>query len=112
MADLELSVSENLSLTVFDQLTVDNVVEIVGDMNVKSSMLDPIPTKFVKECLDIWAPVLTSIVNSSFQSGIFPEDCKSAIVRPLIKKHDLDKNVFKNYRPVSNCSFLDKFLEK
>ncbi|KAK3102012.1 hypothetical protein FSP39_008113 [Pinctada imbricata] len=34
------------------------------------------------------------------------------MVRPLIKKPDLDRDVFKNYRPVSNLSFLSKVLEK
>ena len=70
------------------------------------------PTKLVKDCLDILAPILAHIVNTSFDSGIFPVDCKEAIVSPLIKKTCLDRNVFKNYHPVSNCSFLDKFLEK
>ena len=35
-----------------------------------------------------------------------------SIARPLSKKAGLDKNTLKNYRPVSNCSFLDKFIEK
>ena len=70
------------------------------------------PTSLVKECSDVIAPVLMTIVNSSFTFGVFPHSCKSAIVRPLIKKPDLDANVLKNFRPVSNCSFLEKFLEK
>ena len=31
---------------------------------------------------------------------------------PLLKKASLDKNVLKNYRPVSNLPFLSKVLEK
>ena len=34
------------------------------------------------------------------------------IVRPLIKKSTLDKNILKNYRPVSNLSFISKITEK
>ena len=56
--------------------------------------------------------MLTNIINGSFQSGVFPEICKTAVVKPLIKKCGLDRNILKNYRPVSNCSFLDKLLEK
>ena len=37
---------------------------------------------------------------------------KLAIVSPLLKKEDLDKQDLKNYRPVSNLSFLSKLLEK
>ena len=101
-----------IALNSFHNVTVEEVIKIVRSMNSKSCALDPVPTSLVKDCLEIWAPVLTLIVNNSFQSGVFPEECKSAIVRPLIKKPDLDRNVLKNYRPVSNCSFLDKFLEK
>jgi len=35
-----------------------------------------------------------------------------AIVRPLLKKSGLDASDLKNYRPVSNLSFLSKLLEK
>ena len=80
-------------------------MKIVRSMNSKSCTLDPVPINLVKDCFEIWAPVLSVIVNNSFQSGVFQEEYKSAIVRPLIKKPDLD-------RPVSNFSFLDKFLEK
>ena len=107
---------ETLSLlcefNLFQSVSVDHVVKVVHQMNAKTCSLDPIPTGIVKNCLDIWGPVLTLIVNKSFETGKFPEVCKNAVVRPIIKKHDLDKNILKNYRPLSNCSFLDKFLEK
>ena len=41
-------------------------------------------------------------------SGIFPQSQKTAYVRPLIKKPTLDKEIFKNYRPISNLRFLGK----
>ena len=37
---------------------------------------------------------------------------KEAHVRPLLKKTSLPKNELKNYRPVSNLSFISKILEK
>jgi retron-type reverse transcriptase len=37
---------------------------------------------------------------------------KKARVRPLLKKAGLDQNVLKNYRPVSNLTFISKILEK
>ena len=37
---------------------------------------------------------------------------KTAIVKPLLKKPSLDHNNLKNYRPVSNLSFLSKLWEK
>ena len=50
--------------------------------------------------------------HDSLKSGVFPSIYKSAIVTPLLKKPSLDPNDLKNYRPVSNLSFMSKFLEK
>ena len=58
------------------------------------------------------APVITEIVNASLATGIFPSNLKSAIVLPLLKKTSLDNEVLKNFRPVSNLSFLSKVIEK
>ena len=41
-----------------------------------------------------------------------PDSMKQALVTPLLKKDDLDPEVLKNYRPVSNLSFLSKVLER
>ena len=37
---------------------------------------------------------------------------KEAIMKPLLKKPSLEKEDFKNYRPVSNLAFLGKVIEK
>lgn len=41
-----------------------------------------------------------------------PKSFKSSLIRPHIKKHDIDANTLKNYRPVSNLPFISKALEK
>jgi hypothetical protein len=51
-------------------------------------------------------------MNLSLSEGIFPQDFKTAIVTPLIKKQTLPKNNFKNFRPVSNLNYISKILEK
>uniref|UniRef100_A0A1A8K0K3 Reverse transcriptase domain-containing protein n=1 Tax=Nothobranchius kuhntae TaxID=321403 RepID=A0A1A8K0K3_NOTKU len=45
-------------------------------------------------------------------TGVFPAAFKRAVVRPLLKKSNLDFNDFNNFRPVSNLPFLSKILEK
>jgi hypothetical protein len=57
-------------------------------------------------------PTLTNIINTSLISGTVPSELKTAIVKPLLKKANLDQNVLKNYRPVSNLPFVSKILEK
>ena len=47
-----------------------------------------------------------------FDHRDFLISCKSSIVIPLIKQPGLDREMLKNYRPVSNFSFLSKVIEK
>ena len=45
------------------------------------------------------------------QSGLFPDIWKKAVVFSLLKKPGLDV-IFKNFRPVSNLSFVSKLIER
>ena len=45
------------------------------------------------------------------QTGVFPEDLKQALVKPLLKKANLNL-VDKNYWPVSNLEFVVKIIER
>ena len=78
----------------------------------KTSQLDPIPTPLFVESLDALLPSLIALVSSSLPFGVFPEVFKSALVTPFLKKtkqkKSLDQNELKNYRPVSNLSFVSK----
>ena len=58
------------------------------------------------------APVLTVIVNTSLSCADFTPELKRAFVTPLIKKLIFDCEIFKNYRPVSNLSFVSKLIER
>lgn len=70
------------------------------------------PSSLIKDNVDILLPTIVTIVNQSLQSGTFPSELKSALVRPLLKKASLVSREFKNYRPVSNLAFLGKIIEK
>ena len=70
------------------------------------------PTWLLKQCQDQLAPVLTTIVNASLSCAEFPNELKKAFLTPLIKKIILDCEIFKNYRPVSNLSFISKHVER
>ena len=51
------------------------------------------------------------MVNLSLLSGHVPEYWRTAVVSPLLKKPGLDL-VYKNFRLVSNLSFIFKIVEK
>ena len=99
-------------LDTFAEASVQEVTKIICESSRATCSLDPMPTALVKEVIQHLAPFITHIVNLALSSGIFPSKLKSAIVHPLIKKPNLDCEILKNYRPVSNLSFLSKVIEK
>ena len=58
------------------------------------------------------APIITSIINLSLSTAMFPQAFKHVIVTPLLKKPALDKESLSNYRPISNLSYLSKLTER
>ncbi len=51
-------------------------------------------------------------MNASRLSGTFPNSLKTAVVKPLLKKSNLDNTMLSNYRPISNLPFICKIIEK
>ena len=100
------------SLDVFRPTNDEEVATVIKKSSKASCSLDPIPTPLLKEVLPHVCPLITAIINISFSTGVFPTSLKTAIVQPLIKKATLDKEILKNYRPVSNIPFLSKVIEK
>ena len=112
---LDQSFPERVSeshLDSFEPCTEEELKHIITNSSDSSCELDPLPTPLLKKCLPVLLPYLTHIVNLSLESGSFPDALKTAIVRPLLKKHNLDKNDLKNFRPVSNIAFVSKLIEK
>ena len=90
----------------FEIFICDTVKQIIRSLSSKSCSLDPIPTHLLKDQLDAIAPVITAIVNESLTSGEFPSALIQPLIRPVLKKPDLDKDVSKNNRPVASIPFL------
>ena len=111
--NLEIAQSPPVStLNVLQNTTEEEVWKIICKSPAKSCMLDPIPTWLIKESRSELLPVMTNIINSSLRSSQVPKSMKSAIVTPLLKKSTLDPDILKNYRPVSNLSYISKLLER
>ena len=86
--------------------------DIVNKCPNKSCALDPLPTWLVKEHIDVLLPTVSRIVNTSLQTGEFPDTLHKSIITPVLKKPTLNQNELKNYRPVANLQFTSKILEK
>jgi len=100
--DLLVSVNEQISETPMSSFEV-----VSNDV-----VLRTINSALLKTSFGALLPSITSMVNQSLQSGIFPPQLKHALVTPLIKKPDADREVLKNYRPISNLPFVGKVMER
>ena len=96
----------------FKEVSKDQLQSIISSLSSATCCIDPLPTPIVKQCLDTLLPVFDRIVNLSLLSGVFPAELKQAVIKPHLKKPNLDSNLFKNYRPVSNIPFLSNIIEK
>ena len=99
-------------MATFEPFTGVEIRKLLAKSSSAFCELDPVPTELVKSCQDVLLTPVTMIINVSLQTGVFPTSMKSARVKPLIKKQDLDCNTLKNYRPVSNLSFISKLIER
>ena len=78
----------------------------------KTCSLDPIPTDVLLESIDILLPFICLMCNSSLLEGCLPGSQKAAIITPVLKKSNLDQDDAKNYRPISNLTFISKVIER
>ena len=103
---------EGVVLDTFCAVSASEIRKLILDSNSKSCELDPMPTNLFKVCIDEILPHVTNIINVSLSTGSVPNCYKKALVKPLLKKMNLDENNYNNFRPVSNLSFVSKLLER
>ena len=102
----------NPNMTQFQMITYKNIEDIIQHLKPSSCCLDILPTDFFKNVSICLAPDLLQIVNTSLFSGIFPQALKTAVIKPILKKNNLDTSLMDNYRLISNLPFLSEIIEK
>ena len=110
--DLDTRPITNVKFNDLRPATIDEVKKTILSCSSTSCQLDPVPTWLLKLCLNELLPLIAAIVNKSLSTGEFHTDLKKAIIKPHIKRPNLDAEKMKNYRPVSNLHFVSKILEK
>ena len=67
-------------------------------------------TCLVKKCIQLLKKPLTHIYNVSLNSGAFPDEWKTARVKPIYKKED--RYDIQYYKPISELSVFFKNIRK
>lgn len=92
-------------------ITANEVHNLVKKIEIhKSSAIDKISSKLLKDSLEVLIPQLTHLFNCSVFTSTFPEKWKIANV-VLIHKGGLKDNV-NNFQPISLLPVPGKLLEK
>ncbi|KAK9876042.1 hypothetical protein WA026_011153 [Henosepilachna vigintioctopunctata] len=90
--------------------TSEEIKKILDRVKNKiSSGDDGILSFIVKLCSDDIKDILFYIVNNSFKYGIFPDQLKLALIKPIHKKGD--SRQMENYLPISLLPSLSKVFE-
>ena len=96
----------------FELCTQEEVMSVICKAPSKSCCLDPVPTDILKELLPVILPFVTKMCNASLQEGTLPVSQRHALVTPGLKKANADPSDAKNYRPISNLTFISKVVER
>ena len=95
----------------FSTVECCEIQKVINSMPTgKAPGIDKISLRVIKNCLPAILPTLTSIINDSLVSGVFPSVWKNAEVTPIYKQGDHEKA--DNNRPISLLPILSKICER
>ena len=94
----------------FQPVSELDVIKIVKSLGTNSTGADGINAFILKLFIDRISDVLTHIINISFETGVFPDKWKLALIKPIPKiPFPLKES---DFRPISLLCTLSKIIEK
>ena len=99
------------SIFAFDFVTEEEVLRYVNNIKIdKSSGIEGINSRVLKDCFKICNFELTYLFNTSFDTSMFPIKWAKSIITPIPK--DGDYRYKENWRPINNLPLPGKLLER
>ncbi|KAG7297874.1 hypothetical protein JYU34_018628 [Plutella xylostella] len=95
----------------FKKATTKRIKSIIDKISVrKSAGQDHIRPIDIKSACDNLISTITKLINISVNKGVYPNDLKKGLVRPIYK-NGTESN-YANYRPITILPILNKIFEK
>lgn len=91
-----------------EDCSADEIMDIIK--NFENGKASDIPVSIIKRTSFMISPMLSHLYNNCMESGVFPSCLKVGKITPIFKKGD--RQLLKNYRPVSTLPILGKIFEK
>lgn len=102
--------TDNRNTIFIKPVTKSEICNIVNQFkNKMSSGEDNVPLKIIKLSIQNILDPVCYIINNSLQFGIFPDELKVALIKPIHKKGS--RSEFGNYRPISLLPSFSKIFE-
>ena len=120
--DTQLYLAFSPNVQVDDASAVKAICDGIMDLDTRPSFFDywkgSHEILFFRSCtcicgqvLDVLLPIITYMINMSYESGLFAEEWRQALVLPTLKRCGFDIG-YKNFRPVSNLPYVFKLSER
>ena len=91
--------STSTKLEVLCHASLQDIIATIMKSPTKSCELDPMPMELVEDNIETIYSHIQIIADKSFSEGVYLDDLKEALLRPLLKKPDLEL-MDPNYHPV------------
>ena len=105
------NLNPNTDTIFLNPTTEDEVKKCIENLKPKSSAgIDSISNRLIILLKEVLIKPITSLINLSYEQGIFPGIFKTAKVIPLYKSGN--KSEIVNYRPISLLPCISKIFEK
>ena len=112
--ELDIILSENYKyshLTINEPFTLRELSDALNTDNQSAPGNDGITYRFYKMLPKPVRLILLKLYNNMWQTGIFPPECKHAILVPILK-YGKPSNQVSSYRPIALTPCFTKIMEK
>jgi hypothetical protein len=108
--EIVLSIQETKSkMNLFKQLKFPELKSLIRKMKNKQSSVDGINTKILKLTFETIGDRFLHVINTSLETGKFPNKWKTTTVIPIEKK--INTNRCEEFRPINMVPIYEKLLE-